>query len=58
MKYSLNKSYDLSSLATPPDHNFIENDFDLVLKLMERHSDVEGDFTIEEYPRFHQLFCH
>jgi hypothetical protein len=39
------------------DNNFIENDFDFDLQLMERDYRVEEEFTMEQYPRFHQLFC-
>jgi CYTH domain-containing protein len=39
-------------------HNFIDNDLDFDLQLMKRDFEVEEEFKMEEYPRFHQLFCH
>jgi hypothetical protein len=40
------------------EYNFIDNDLDLDLQLMERDFKVEEEFQLEEHPRFHQLFCH
>jgi hypothetical protein len=38
--------------------NFIDNDLDFDLQLMERDFEIEEEFRMEEHPRFHQLFCH